>query len=236
MKNLFPTTRWSLLDVAGGISGQDAVAELIRIYMPALRSWLLRAKRVEPELAEDVLQGFLLDKMVRGYLFRMADRERGRFRNLLLKALGNYLATFMSRRARDNANVVVVENEEVLGVGSMPEQDDVFDFAWAQTLIRTAIDSMKDECGKKQRADLWEIFEGKIVAPIFEDKPPVSYEELVLRFGFKSPREAVNLFVTARRMFLRCLEVEAARYMADDSDIQGEIRYLLEILPRMNNL
>ncbi|HNY30162.1 MAG TPA: hypothetical protein PKO15_04665 [Fibrobacteria bacterium] len=232
----FPSTRWSLVGVAGQDRCQEAISDLVAMYMPALRNWLVRSKRLEPQLADDVLQAFLVDKMVSGYLFRMADRQRGKFRSLVLRALGNFSNTLLSNLSRDKSRLVVVENEDVLGVGAAPEQDDLFDFEWARALLDNAILAMESECARKGRSDLWEVFRSRVLGPALEDKPPPPYEDLVLRLGLRAPREAVNLMVTARRMFQRCLETEVSRYATSPNEIQEEINQLQAVLGRMRAL
>jgi hypothetical protein len=55
---------------------------------------------------------------------------------------------------------------------------------------------------------------------------------VVVRFGFKSPTEASNALVTAKRMFVRALRSVVAEYATDEAGINGEIEELRAILSR----
>ena len=88
----FPSTDWSEVEEAGGGSGpaaREALGELLVRYLPALRAHLVRRLRFTPDEAEDLLQGFIADKVVERGLVARADRRRGRFRTFLLAALEN---------------------------------------------------------------------------------------------------------------------------------------------------
>ena len=53
--------------------------------------------------------------------------------------------------------------------------------------------------------DIWGVFEARVLGPLFQNAEPVPYEQIVARFGFKSPAQASNVLVSARRMFERVL-------------------------------
>src|SRR4051812_38640775 len=87
----FPMTQWSLVARAGQppAEARAALDVLLRRYAPALRAHLLLDRRMSGDRskAEDVLQGFVADKVLERNLIALADRERGRFRTFLLAAL-----------------------------------------------------------------------------------------------------------------------------------------------------
>src|SRR5690606_13017814 len=90
----FPSTHWSEIQVAGhgDVQARRAALEaLIPRYMPALRSHLLYARRLNPHEAEDVLQAFLADKVLEQNLIARAEPEKGRFRNFLLVTLDRFM-------------------------------------------------------------------------------------------------------------------------------------------------
>jgi len=95
---------------------------------------------------------------------------------------------------------------------------------------------MKVECLEKSRPDVWDVFYCRVVRPAYQDAPVVPYEELVAQFSLSSPREAINLMVTAKRMFVRCLRDAIGRYAADAADVEGEMADLRGILMRSRNL
>ena len=84
---------------------------------------------------------------------------------------------------------------------------DLFDREWIRQLVLDSLDLMLEECESKQRMDLWEIFRLRIVEPVFEEKEPLPYDQLVRQLDIQSPRQAINLLVTAKRCFLRNLRL-----------------------------
>jgi len=236
-QQFFPATNWAAVLQAArsdfSISGkvQD---DLFRVYLPALQRYLLRARRLSPDHVEDILQGFVADKILRGGLFKKADQARGRFRNLVLKSLNNYVATWFAKRARDPMKDAGVE--DIPDIPVVAEQTVHFDENWARQTVTTALECMKVECQEKSRSDVWDVFYCRVVRPAYQDAPEVPYEELVTQFNLSSPREAINLLVTAKRMFVRCLRETIGRYAANAADVEGEMADLRGILMRSRNL
>src|SRR5947208_3626715 len=100
----FPATQWSLVDRARQQdtgARDDALAKLLERYLPALRAHLTLEKRIRPpERADDLLQGFVADKIIEQRLLDHADEGRGKFRSFLLVTLNNYV---ISQHRGDNA-------------------------------------------------------------------------------------------------------------------------------------
>ena len=91
---------------------------------------------------------------------------------------------------------------------------------------------MRDECEKSGRADVWGVFQSRLLAPILEGVEPIPYEDLVRQWGLQSPSHASNLLITAKRMFARAIRVVVGEYVAGGDDSESEIRELMEILAR----
>ena len=159
-----------------------------------------------PSRAEDLIQSFLLNKVLEGKLISKASRERGRFRGFLCTALDRFVANEIRReRAKMRSPEKSVTLDSGLGVAdSSPPVDASFDIAWARRLLADALESMRRECDRFNRADIWGVFEAR-VRPMFGNAEPVPYEQLVERFGFRSPAQASNVLIGAKRMFERVL-------------------------------
>ena len=90
----FTTTRWSLilssLDAqSDDEKAREALAQLCRIYWRPIFAFICRKGHSVPD-AQDLTQDFFV-MVLKGNLIRHADRNRGRFRSLLLAALQNFL-------------------------------------------------------------------------------------------------------------------------------------------------
>src|SRR5262245_10726860 len=86
----FSTTRWSLVIRARGTSreARRALEELCAAYWEPIYCFLRRQGHA-PEDARDLTQGFFQHILERDLVAR-ADREAGRFRNYLLRALKSH--------------------------------------------------------------------------------------------------------------------------------------------------
>ena len=90
----FPSTPWSEVNRAGQAdpnARRGALSQLLVGYLPALKAHLVLAMRIPSDRADDLLQGFVSDKILGQGLIARADRERAKFRTFLLNALRNYV-------------------------------------------------------------------------------------------------------------------------------------------------
>jgi RNA polymerase sigma-70 factor (ECF subfamily) len=170
----FPTTRWSLIALAGGMAGsgaegpdedvdnegarRHALGVILRRYLPALRAHLL-AKHIPADRADDLLQAFVADKVIERNLLARADRARGRFRWFLAAALNNYCANQLradTAGKRVPAGVKLVPLADGLDAEDTSNRpnSDAFDVAWAREALAEALRRMREECLASGRTDL----------------------------------------------------------------------------------
>jgi len=232
----FPATRWSLVALAGHDEGprREILGEFLKQYLPALRAHLVLDKKIKPELAEDLLQGFLCDKVVQDGLIAKAVREKGRFRWFLRTALDNYIVGVIrketaQKRAPEHAELSLPDGQ---ATAADAQPSDQLDVAWAKQVIQSAIERMETECkASKGRPDVWSVFESRVLVPL-DGAEPVPYPELVERLGLASPAQAMNILITAKRMYERNLRAVIAEYLSDPGEIDREIQDLAQILSK----
>jgi hypothetical protein len=104
------------------------------------------------------------------------------------------------------------------------------DAAWTRALLHGVLEEMRRECAASGREDVWAVFEGRVLAEVFGAGEAVSYEELARRGKLKSPTQAANLLVTAKRMYARLLRAAVAEYELNLDDVDREIAELREML------
>ncbi len=235
----FPTTHWSLVDLAGAGQGtieRDALDRLLTRYWPALKAHLVIKKRIDPNEAEDLVQGFIENKVLERDLISTAESGRGRLRSLLATALDNYVANQMRQRsaAKRGADRAASLDQEAYEhcAATTDAPHDAFDVAWAREVLAEILRQMQAECEGSGRDDVWAMFHVRVLAPILEGAEPPSYDEIVDRFGFRSPTQASNALVTGKRMFGRIMRGVISEYADDKDDIDAEIRDLQDILSR----
>jgi len=204
----------------------QALEELLSIYSPGLRTFLIQARHVAPDDADELVQAFIADKVLAAQLIRHADQQRGKFRNFVLKSLNNFVTTRRRGQMRPSRPL-----EPALLAAEQPRftVDDVFDRQWVQQVVADALHMMASDCESRGRADMWEILRLRVVEPVFRGAEPLGYEQIVQTFGFASPRQAMNLLASAKRCFLEHLRLAISKYVADDR-IDEELADLREIV------
>ncbi len=224
----FPITPWSSVRVVAtstGVSRQQALEILLRRYYPAMHSYLVRVRRIGSSEADDLLQSFIADKILAGDLIRHADERRGKFRTFLLTSLNHYsISRFRSSRSSEAHSHPTQPLSTEIGPPMVVE------IAWAREMLASVLVAMERECQEIGRPDVWIIFRGRILAPIFAGVAPVAYPDLAKQAGVASSLQAANLLVTAKRMFVRLLREAISEYAQDDQEIDDEIQDLQEAL------
>ncbi len=226
----FPTTDWSLVGHAGDKDDSHqriALGELLQRYWPALKAHLVIAKRIHPHDAEDLVQGFIETKVLRRNLVGIAEQTRGKFRGLLVTALDNYAANQLrqrtARKRSADCAMAVDPREQDRRSSSQVAVETVFDIEWARQLLAEVARRMQAECVASGRPDLWGVFEARILGPIVAGAEPIGYQNIVRRFHFRSPSQASNALITAKRMYARLLRAVVAEYVLEEEDIDREI-------------
>jgi len=211
---------------------RQALADLLTRYAPAIRSYLRFARGMGPHDADDLLQGFLVGKVLEDRIILRAQNEKGRFRSFLLMALDHYIISEWRadhrrkkggdcwRQSLDDAQDLTEPRADPAGM---------FDIAWARELLSQAVRNMREECRRKKRPDLWGLFFHRVLAEVRGDPRRLSYQTLITRYKIQSPAQANNLLATAKRMFARTLTTTIAEYESEQ-DITDEIRELTRIL------
>lgn len=164
--DLFATTRWTMVNDAGGPAGETAalaLEELCRIYWHPIYAFV-RRHGYEREDAEDLTQGFfahLLDRRA----FSKLDARRGRFRSFLLACLKNYMANDYdrSRRAKRGGGVIHLPLDEAhadMRDITSPNPEEIFDREWALALLKRVIDLLREEWEAREKEGDFDILKG----------------------------------------------------------------------------
>jgi DNA-directed RNA polymerase specialized sigma24 family protein len=234
-----PPTRWSVVARAGNRDGERwtvALGEIVATYRPVLVRHLISQLRMPPDRAEDMVQAFLAEKLLDPRVLKQASAGKGRFRSFLLKVFSHFVIDQLRRqqalkRRPTNPDAVRLDDLPDLPSNSAALAD-AFDALWARQVLARTVDRMRDECLDRERRALFGVFEARILGPILESAAPLPYERLVAKFGLRSPSEASNLLITAKRMFDRVLHEVVRETVANGRDVEPEIRELKRILAR----
>lgn len=232
----FPLTQWSLVGRAGQVSSErrrEALGILLRRYFPALRAHLMAARRISGDAADDLIQGFIADKIIEQNLLANAQQSRGRFRWFLLAALNHYAVSKFrhdsaQKRAPSQRMMDVSNQLDLAAADSEPSAQ--FTLVWARTVVEEARKRMELHCTEIDRPELWRIFNERILRPATDNTAPASHQQMAGALHLACPKEASNLLITAKRLFARMLRLVVGEYSRNQRQIDEEIADLMRIL------
>ena len=226
-------TRWSL--VARAYDGDDdtrqaALNTLLETYLPVLQWYLTRHTGLSFHEREDLVQGFVARKVLDQGIVARADRGRGRFRSFLLGAFQNYIRDELRRqnaakRVPPGGRPLPLEEADGVSDGNIEMERELKE-GWLRQVVAQATTGMKQECNDQEREDVWTVFRSRLLDPMLDGEKPEPYDQLVTRLGLKSPTQASNLLVTAKRMFARHLKLVVAETVDDPEEAEEELREL----------
>ncbi len=233
----FPPTDWirlAALREGGAEEKQRVLGELfVRYREPVLAYLRGRGSRAGP--AEDLVQDFFLHAMQAGF-FEKADAARGRFRNLLLRALQHYAAKAhraeharLRHPAGGFAGADVAEMPEGVLPADHATPERAFLRGWAETIVRRVLAVLQKEYAAPERRTHYEIFRRLLIAPALEGAVAPAQRDLARELGL-TEKEVANRLVTARRAYQRVLRAEIATYARGEAEIDQEIRELFAAL------
>jgi len=237
----FVTTRWSLILSAAKLGeeeqqARDALAELCRTYWRPIFSFV-RARGYSMEDAQDLTQDFFAIILKDNWL-QHADRDRGRFRSLLLRSLQNFLinAAEKTRAHKRGGDVEFVswddwsaELQSQLPIpaqvlDSLPPQR-LFDLNWATTVVEHALQRLREECERKGKLWLFQMLSPHLA----EERDEVSYAKLSAEMGIAETAVKKQLH-NMRQRYRSLLRAEVSQTVENPADVDDEIRYLCATL------
>jgi len=234
---MWPSTHWSMVGRLGSDGVEErrnALTSLVQTYSPVLRRHLLFRRGIHRNHVDDVLQEFLLSKVLEKSILQLAEGGRGRFRTFLATALDRFAINYLrdqnaAKRGANRRRSIEEDDADALEEEPLP---DVFDVAWARQVLGRAIRQMRLKCTQSERQDIWGVFRGRILLPSLGRAAPVPFEELVEDYRLRSAAVAWSLLITANRMFARSLRSVIGAYDHGNADVEDEINDLRKILSR----
>jgi RNA polymerase sigma-70 factor (ECF subfamily) len=233
----FATTHWSVVLTAQGESpaAEEALEKLCRIYWRPLYAFALR-EGCDSEEARDLTQGFFQLLLARRDL-ETVRKEKGRLRSYLLVSFKHFLTGERRRamRIKRGHGQWWIPLEELRGnerpdplfdrlVDSM-SPDRIYERRWALSLIEQVLKRLKEEyCGTGNAL----LFDS--LKQLLPDEPePPSRRETAAILGMtdNALRQAFHRF---RHRYQLLLREEIGHTVADPSEIEDELRYLIAVL------
>lgn len=237
----FVTTRWSLILSAANSQSEeqkarDALEELCRTYWRPIFAFICR-RGYSTEDAQDLTQDFFV-KILEHRWLEHADRNRGRFRTLLLTSLQNFLVNAAERThtRKRGGNVEFISWDDWMAAApsqlsisnqtldSLPPER-LFDVRWATTVLEQAFRRLREECEAKDRLRLFYALSRHLT----EERDEVSYADLSATLGVNETAVKNQLHIMRQR-YRSLLRDEVAHTVDNPADVEDEIRYLCSAL------
>ena len=223
-----------MLSAKSGDSQQadESLEKLCRTYWPPLYAYIRRDGH-EPAEAQDLTQEFFARLLAREYLQNLHHQE-GKFRSFLLAYVKNFLLEQRrsGRAQKRGGGCEFISLNQPLGeAGYLLEPVDeltpieVFDRRWAQRILQTALDRLRQEYGTRGEAALFDILQD------YQPRAPGgrSYAQLGEDMGMSEA--AVKWAVhQMRQRHGELLREEIAQTVTRPEEINDELRHFRALL------
>jgi RNA polymerase sigma-70 factor (ECF subfamily) len=239
-KSPFPTTRWTLIQAlqkqAGSATAQRAVEQLCIIYWQPLFAYARRFGLNEAD-AQDVVQDVFVKLLSANALVR-ADPCRGRLRSYLLTSLKNVIASEQTRqdRTKRGGGFIIlpldslgVEEISALPVAADEEPDQAFDRAWALALLRRALQQLEAQYARRGARELYAALSPALGVEGEPQEGAAANCAARLHMTEQAVRVALHRM---RRMFAKIARKEVAATVAEEGDVDEELRYMITLLSK----
>ncbi|MFB0553674.1 MAG: RNA polymerase sigma factor [Phycisphaerae bacterium] len=235
----FQNTHWSAIERIGtddDISSRALVGDLLRTYWKPVYCYL-RHKGFDNEEAKDLTQGFFQEVVLGRELIQRADRTRGRFRTLLLRALDRYLVSVQrketARKRMPQDKLISLEDSAFYelpeAVGSL-NSEEVFHYTWVCELLDRMLGKVETECRQRGMAIHWDMFYDRVLQPIITCTEPPLLEELCHKYGIDAKAKASSMIFTVKRRFRAAMKRLLRQSVASETQINEEMLELMKFL------
>jgi DNA-directed RNA polymerase specialized sigma24 family protein len=226
----FPTTIWSKLNNAKDPDPkqyQETVNYLTTLYWKPVFCYIRCCGYSEE--AEELAQNFFVH-CFKSNLWGKADNQRGRFRNLLIVSLNNFLASEYRRRRASQVRFVSLESlmeEKPDEFVASSHAEAAFNREWKRELIMLIWERLLDHYRDTDKQLHLELFRLQLYEPFIEETVPPKLAELAGRFALPTKKTS-NMINTMKRAFQRLLRHEITIWSLNEQEVDEEIRALMK--------
>lgn len=230
----FQTTRWSVVIAAGAPRDEEGRSALERLcgdyWFPVYA--FIRRRIADPHEAADLAQAFFAKLLEKNYLAD-AREDRGRFRTFLLTAVQRFMANEWAKSraqkrggGRPPLSLDLAASEtrfaDELAETSTPERE--FDRRWALQLLELVDRRLRDEFARAGKSNWFEQLK-----PLTVNSDETTYEEAARALG-TTVGAARTAVYRMRQRFRELIRAEISETVADDADVDDEVRRLFDAL------
>ena len=229
---VFGTTLWSIVLAAGNPNHPGSAAaldRLCRMYWYPVYAYVRRKGRIAAE-AEDLTQEFFSRLLGKGFPAGV-QREGGKFRSYLLRALDHFLINEWRRdqSAKRGGGTTVFSFDGVdadaryrLEPADAATPESLFDQRWATAVLDKVRERLRQEYARQGKDALFAALE-----PCLTGAPELlPYPELMARLDLKASALKMSVH-RLRKRFGELLREEIAQTVSTADEIEDEIRELI---------
>ena len=227
----FVPTRWTLVMRSQGTTPEArlALSDLCAAYWEPVFQFLRREGR-EEGVARELSQEFFAG-IFAGSGFAAANPSRGRFRSYLLGALRHVLADQRDRASRQKRGgdreheVLDPANESQEVVSTDLPAAAAFDREWAMAVMARALAAVESEFAEARKRAQFQFLRPWLAGGVEPGQAERVSRDLGL--GENALKVAIHRL---RRRFREAVRNEISQTLPDGSDVDAELRYLVEVL------
>ncbi len=218
------------------MAARTALAALCEAYWYPLYAYI-RRRGATAEDARDLTQGFLTSLLERQD-FAHLRRERGRFRAFLLASLKQFLANDAARQRtlkRGGGAMLLplvfdaAEQRYAFEPIDASTPETLYERRWALTLIERVLAQLRHEWQGAGRAEEFDALKSSLL----HGPPAGGYASAAERLGTTEGALKVSVH-RLRRKFQTRLREYIAETIADPSDLDDELRFLIRAVDAVN--
>jgi DNA-directed RNA polymerase specialized sigma24 family protein len=232
---VFNTTHWTLVIDAADTKGEGAAAaleELCETYWYPLYAYVRRFGN-GPDEARDLTQGFF-EQLLEKKIYKVADRERGKFRTFLLTSLKNFLAKEHQKATRQkrggsathfSLDFQDAEGRYVAEPSHEVTAEILFEREWAKALLGRTLAYLRAEYAATGQVERFDVLSSHLVQPEGNE----SYTDLAEKLGLSLAVIKTSMH-RLRARFRDIYRQEIAAMVGGPEEVDDEIRHLFQTL------
>ena len=234
-KTSFSTTRWSLIGELrhdNPMRRRQALEHLASEYRPAIYGFY-RSMGISNDLAEDLTQSFITEKIIGGKLLEGADKKRARLRSLLRTSLKNFRIDVLKRKGARSVSATSLDQIPDDREGSDRDIDSAiaeFDRIWAARILNRAVMNSKEYFERIGRQSDWSAFELRVLAPIRSGNKPPPLSLVAEKAGKRSAAAASHAIYDVKMRLRTEMIAIVASTIADTSSVNSELADLAHLM------
>jgi len=233
----FQTTHWTqVLEAAHPQASSDnaAFADLYLAYWYPLYAFV-RRRGLSPPEAEDIIQDFFT-RLVSKQSLSGLQRDGGKFRSFLLRALDNFLANERDRAQAQkrgggqrplSLNVEEGEARFALEAPDAETPESLFEKRWAFTLLEHVTDWLRDEYAGANKRELFDQLRGCLQG----DRSGPPYATIAVQCGMTEAAVKVAVH-RMRHRYGELLRETITRTVSSPEEVDEELRHLISVVGR----